>query len=383
MERKNAILVVEDKESKLFEGIQKIQGEVETEKTGYSEIHETLNQFSPHVVIFNLDHEKERVKEILDTYSDKHPHTYWALSAREMKADELVDFMRRGVSDFINQPLTPADFEGFLHRIENWDARHLIQEKHQVHSVYSFFSCKGGVGLSFIAANTAVAMAKRNLGRVLLADFVLQHGNTAELLDLAPHYTLVDLMENLERTDSKLLENSLQKHRSGVFVLPASKQLENAEPFPAKDTVDVLKIFKRTFNYTLVDAGHEFNTLSLATLDISNQIFVVTTPDLPSICNAKSALETFKKLGYKEDKVKLLLNRWHMKGEIECPVIEKNLDYPIFHKITDDPLLSLNSVNQGIPLHELSKNAEIVKSLDKFVERISTEAKKEERHDAA
>jgi pilus assembly protein CpaE len=221
-------------------------------------------------------------------------------------------------------------------------------------------------------------MAKKSPAKVLIADFVLQHGNVAEFLDISPQYTLLDLIENLERLDTKLLENTIHKHRSEVFVLPCPKQPEESEFFTAKETSEILKTLRSGFQYTILDIGHELNATTISCLDLSDLILLVTTPDIPSLCNTKAILQTFKKLGYTEEKVKLILNRWHMKGEIDTPLVEKNISYPIFHKLEEDVSLAINSLNQGIPISELSKNAGLVKSFDKLAKLVSETVKKGE-----
>ena len=134
----------------------------------------------------------------------------------------------------------------------------------------------------------------------------------------------------------------------------------------------MFKTLKESFNLLVLDVGHEINNVALACLDVSDTVFLVTTPDVPSLSNARIALEIFKKMGYKDNKVKLIVNRWHMKGGVEFPLIEKNLNVPIEQKIADDPLLVLKAVNQGVPLIELSKTAEIVKCFEKLAEQIQT-----------
>ncbi len=373
--KRNCILLVEDERGGLLEGIQDIPRDFETQKSDYCEVKDYLKNISPQAVVFNINGKNGEIKELLDTFRKEHPNTYWVISGDQISNVDLVEYMRHGVSDFIKQPLERNEINDLMQRIEYFQAKNNGQASSGGHSVISFFSCKGGVGLSFLAANMATMIAKHQLGRVILADFVLQHGNIAELLDMLPKYTLLDLMENFDRLDLKLLDSSLQKHKSGISVLPCPKNPEDSEYFAAKETADMLKVLKKSFNYTLLDVGHELNTTAISCLDVSDKIFLVATPDLPSLCNAKVALETFKKLSYKENKVKLLINRTGMKGEIETAIIEKNLDYTIDYKIADDTVHALEAINQGVPIHEVAKKSETTKSLYRLVMEIHNELK--------
>ena len=91
----------------------------------------------------------------------------------------------------------------------------------------------------------------------------------------------------------------------------------------------MIKKLRAAFHYTLLDLGHELNESTIHCLDISDKVLLITTPDLPSLCATKTALKTFRKLDYPEDKVKLILNRWGIKNEIELELIEKNLNFSI------------------------------------------------------
>lgn len=373
MEKDNAILIVEGKTGGLFQSLQQFHTPQKVEKVDYREAPEALGLRSPRLVIFDLDHQRDEAKKILGTFSPIRPQTSWVISTEVIDSEELVDFIRLGAADYLRQPVHETEFQDLLRRMDHLKVKKDPESHQETHKLFSFFSCKGGVGVSFLTVNLAVALTQKKSGHVLVADFVLQHGNLADLLDMNPSFTLLDLTQNVDRLDAKFLENSLPRHRSGVSILARPKQPEESELFLSKETPSVLQPLKESFDYVLLDGGHEFNATTLSCLDVSDLIFTVTTPDLPSLCNTKIALETFEKLGYPKDKVKLVLNRWHMKEEIESSMIEKHLSHPIFHKFPDDPSLVLTAMNRGVPLAELSKNSKLAQSFEEFAGRLAKE----------
>ena len=366
MEKNQTILIVEGKEGNLFEGLREVQRERKIERVDFSEAPETLRHQTPRLVIFNLDHQKEEAKKILSSFSPALPETFWAISAEAMSTEELVDFVRLGASDYLRQPLQEKEWQDLLRRMDHLKTKKVVEPPHESHQLISFFSSKGGVGLSFLAVNLAVALAKESGGSVALADLVLQHGNLSDLLDVEPTFTVLDLTQNLERLDKKFLENSIPKHRSGVYLVARPKQPEESERLSGKEMEPVLEALKQAFNYVVLDTGHEFTTVTLACLDRSEVIFTVTTPDLPSLCNTKLAWQTFQKLGYSQDKVKLILNRWHRKEEIDISAIEKNISYPIYHRFPEDSALVLSSMNRGVPVCDLDKRSKLAQSFEEL-----------------
>lgn len=369
MDAKHSILIVEGEEETLFQRILETKTDLGIRRIDFREARNELKKAPPFLLIFNLEHCREEAKLLARESSETLAETYAAVSAEELSLEETIDFMRLGVKDFLKQPLHKSDLENLLGRIEHWDTKRL-QERQKKPVLAGFFSSKGGVGVTLTAVNVAVSLAKKKAGRVLLADFDLQHGNVSEFLDMTPQYTLLDLLENRGRLDARLLEHSIQKHHSGIFILPHPKQLEDSEHFSEQATAEAVDILKRSFDHTLVDLGHELNPCALACLDACDVIFVMTTPDVPSLFNAKRSLEAFKKMGYAEGKVKLVLNRWKMKGQIDGSLINKHITHPVFQKIPEDVGIALSAVNQGIPISEISEKSELAKGFDQLAESI-------------
>lgn len=376
MEQKNPILIVEKENGGLFSNFSDKRGDFEAELTHYPNFKQKLSETSPHVVIFNVDDAENEVRTLLSECKHSYPNTYWVLSSKNMEANQLVNFMRMGASDFLKQPLDEPDMQNFFKRVEDWEMDQGASQNgaSKTHKTYGFFACKGGVGVSLMAVNMAAMLAKKEGIHVALIDYVMQHGNVHQMLDLENSFSLQELSENFERTDRKLLESSLMKHKSGISVLGCPKNLEDAEHLSTTDQKEVLKLLKSTFDYTLLDLGHEFTNATLSCLDFADTVFLLTTPDLSSLCSTKAALDTFKQLGYGQDKIKLILNRTQIKGGIESALIEKNLDYPIHAKLSEDPHTSMQAINQGMPLEDIHKKAKLVKELHKLIESLNPKA---------
>lgn len=359
MELHESILVIE-KNAALQKTLQEYRGSLEVECADPERLDGILEKKYPRAVIFNLNNPGQTLPELLERGLFKNgsgPQPYLALSGEAPTAGELIDYMRLGIQDFLRLPPDQAELDRFFLRLEKWQAQSHAVQTNGSSRLLAFFSFKGGVGTSLAAVNLAASLAGEAGENVLLTDWVLQHGNTAELTDVQPKYNLADFFHDRERVDTHFVENSFARHRSGLYVLPSPRQPEDSETIDAEAVTSLVGLFRQHFTSTVMDAGHEFNTVSLACLDQADTVYLLLVPELTSVCAAQRALEVFAKLGYPKEKVQLVLNRARMRGGLDAALIEKNLRHPFACQIPDDPKGALRAVNQGVLFRDMGKSS--------------------------
>ncbi len=337
-----------------------------------------LSRVHPQLIIYEMDGDSNLVGKTAQAVADEFSHIHWAVTGKQIDISTVVQFFRMGAIDFLAEPVQSEEMKRLIQKVVDLESQREQIGDRQNHRLIGFFSSKGGVGSSTLAVNTAVSLAAQNPGRVLLLDLVLQHGNVTDLLDIPPKYTISDLVENFDRLDVNLLENSIAKHASsGLYVLPCPRNPEDEESVTSAQTSEIFSFLKSAFHYVVADLGHEFSKTAISYLDLSDFIFLVATPDVPSLCNTRNTLAVLNKLSYGQEKVKVLLNRWHMKGEIDFSLIQKNFPMEVFCRIPDDATASLNAANQGKSLSAVAKKAEVTKAIEKLASEIMKFSEKE------
>ncbi|MBI1977626.1 MAG: AAA family ATPase [Candidatus Omnitrophica bacterium] len=345
-----------------------------------AQLKETLGRMHPHLVIYDTDGDTNSILKTATQMGNEFAEVQWAVVSKETDVDLILQFFRSGAIDFLKDPIQADDLKRLIQNVLDKVNDRDSSAKDDEHHTIALFSTKGGVGLTTIASNLAVEFAKKHSNDVLLLDLVLQHGNIADVLDLGLQYSLTDVIENFERLDAKLLANSLMKHKSGCYVLPSTKKPDDVEVVTSSHTAEIFQFLKGMFRYVITDVGHEFSRTSISFLDIADLILLVTTPDVLSLVNTRNAVDTFKQLGYSPDKIKLVLNRARMKGEIDPSLIKKNFAMEIFCELADDPITCLNAINQGKVLSELDKNAGVSKGVQRLGQLVSELQKKGTAH---
>ena len=131
----------------------------------------------------------------------------------------------------------------------------------------------------------------------------------ALFLGVRPKYSLLDAIDNLPRLDKHMLSSLVVKHKSGLAILAGSDQFDRPAGADASAIGEVFRVLARNYDYILVDAGNQINQQSEAALSGADHVFLVVTPDVPSIRNAQRLLNRLRQLGVNKDRVRILLNR--------------------------------------------------------------------------
>jgi len=236
--------------------------------------------------------------------------------------------------------------------------------------IVSIFSTKGGVGKSTIATNIATALAQKTEERVALVDFDLQFGDVSVMLNLYPERTVMELVKDIQSLDKELLEDYMMLHNSGVRVLPAPSRPEYAEFVTGGNVQRILRTLKESYKYIVVDMAPAFDDVNLATLDLSDSIMLLTTLDLPTIKNVKSGLHVMKTLNYRDDKISLILNRYHRNFGINVSDLEKTTEKKISHIVPEDSRTIIDAVNKGKPFVLNNPGSSVTKSIYNIVDEI-------------
>jgi pilus assembly protein CpaE len=238
-------------------------------------------------------------------------------------------------------------------------------------------SAKGGSGKTVTATNLAMLLAQRNdPARVCVVDADLQFGDVCLVLQLEPKLTMVNAAHELHRLDEPLLESLLTIHPSGLRVLAAPLEPAFADEISTAAMTEIITKLRGMFDYVIVDTASLLDELLLSLLERADQVLYVLDMDLPSVKNAKLALETLRLLKFPGSKVQLVLNRSNARARLDEKEIERSLKLKISAAIPSDGMVPA-SINEGRPVVESAPRSRVAKGFDSVYDLVVTNVKQD------
>jgi pilus assembly protein CpaE len=236
--------------------------------------------------------------------------------------------------------------------------------------VIAVMAGKGGSGKSVVATNLAIAMGMRNdPERVAIVDADLQFGDVALMLQLDPIRTIDDVVGQLDSMSDSRLDAALLRHESGLRVLAAPLLPVRGGEIPGKSVVEVIDRLRRLYDTIIVDTGPVFDDNLVTILEHADSVVTVVDMDLPSVKNAKVALDSLRSSGFPMERITMVVNRVNSKARLDLVELERSLGLRVGGSVPSDRLVP-QSVNEGIPLLALSPRSKVARSFMALAERL-------------
>ena len=211
------------------------------------------------------------------------------------------------------------------------------------------YSPKGGAGCTTVAVNLALALHNEETPAVLV-DANMQFGDAAVFLNEQGKNSIVDLTSRADELDPDIVEEVVIKHAvSGLHILAAPSRPEQAEQVTSEQVSKLLQYLRQLYAYVIVDTASYLNDVTLAVLDVSDLIILLTTQDIPAIKNARLFLDLLGTLGISQEKVAFVMNRYDKRIAITPEKIAENLKQEIVAVIPLDERVVIPAVNRGVP----------------------------------
>ncbi|CAN5849586.1 AAA family ATPase [soil metagenome] len=332
------------------------------------------------MVLLGPSYAKEMAMADIRAIHNEDPGLVLVLVAPEVTSDLLRSGMRVGLSDVIEAPLDEQKIEAAIGQF----AGDVLDRESRVAppvapgpgaesergKFITVMSAKGGSGKTVTATNVAMLLSRFEGKKVCLVDADLQFGDACLVLQLEPRYTMVNAAHEMHHLDADLLSSLLTEHPSGLKVLAAPLEPAFADDITTAGLMQMIDILRDSFDWIVVDTASMLDELLLSLIETADTVLMVVDMDLPSVKNAKLALETLRLLKFPTDKVRLVLNRANARARLDEKEIEGALKTKISASIPSDGAVAA-SVNEGRPVVESAPKSRIAQGFESVAELVA------------
>lgn len=247
--------------------------------------------------------------------------------------------------------------------------------------IISVYSPKGGTGCTTLAVNLALTLHNEDT-RVALVDGNLQFGDVAVFMNEQGKNTIIDLAPRAEELDPEIVEEVMLKHgASGIHILAAPSRPEYAEKVSSGQFTRVLEYLSQMYAYVVVDTASLLTDVTLAAIDVSDVVVLVTTQDIPSIKNCRLFLDLLQTLGIQRERILFAMNRYDKRITITPERVAENLKQEVSAVIPLDEATVMKAVNRGIPFVLESKNQPASRGIFSLAENVRARIASQETAD--
>ncbi len=329
----------------------------------------------PNVILVGLEEPPIRGLATLDALQQL-PDIPIVVYSSSMTPALMRQAMRTGARDFLEKPVSANELREVVYgllaqeeqrQLARWSSEAVSTARGMVITVAG---AKGGIGKSGIATNLALLLRQLTGQEVALVDSDAQFGDVATMLDLQAQRSIADLARSEEVIDRYTIVPYLTRHSSGIDVLLAASEPDDWQALQAPHLSSIMQALSETHEYVVVDTPGVMNDLVATSLHGSDFILLITSLEMSSIKDTRTAIRMLDSWGISRDRLRLLANDSTHAAAVTAKDIENITGLAVSYEIPFDAAVGL-AVQTGGPLVLLQPDNRYSRGLRTVAEALS------------
>lgn len=312
------------------------------------------------LIIFDINSkDSDRILEQVKVLKNKFSNLNFVAISYEISSALVVKTLKEGVREFLLKPIIQSILDAAVKKIE--DVKNNINQNYS--KTICIFSNKGGVGKTALAVNLAYEISKMETSKVCLLDLSFNTEDISTFLNITPKYKADYILNHIENCDEKMFLSMMNRYKdSNLYVLSLQENLKLNIKFTPNLVGKIISSLKNVFSKIIIDTSSSINETSVSILNNSDLVLVVGMMNLSSVKSCQKCFELFDNMGYNNDKIKLIINRYIQNTDLTLQDIEKTIGKEVFGKIPNNYLTLIDAINSGQTVFEANPQSNIAKA---------------------
>jgi len=295
----------------------------------------------------------------LEAFTTRHPGSPVVVIIENRSAEVLVAWLRAGCRQVIFKPIDPDDFARafrqalMMQRSSESEAQSVI-----------FIGAGGGLGVTSLLGNVAVETGQLADRRIVMIEMAFEPGGLCRLFDVKPARGLADLLEYEGQPDAAVIRKVMTGLSTGVSLLAGGgRESPFIECYRNHRLIEVLRILSRMTDILLFDLPPRICSGQTELFRSAHEIVIVTQQNVPALLDAARLVSRLHKLGIDSDQMRLVVNRFDRRHEIDLPAIEKTVGLSPFATVESDYERMQHSLNMSRPLRVFASDSQVRRNI--------------------
>ncbi len=286
---------------------------------------------------------------------------------KDRSADMMKKVLQAGADDILFWPLDPAPTTRLLLKIAG--------RRERLHNVRAGKLCAiastiGGVGVTSVSANLALALRYAFEKRVAIVDLDFRSSGLSSYLSLEPVRNISWLAAPGREINSIELGSALTAHSSGIQVLAASDFIDGPGSIAEDVIAQIYAVMRQLFDYVIIDCGGAIDNGVGETWKQCDQLLYVLEQSVNGIRCAWRFGQLFEQTKVSLIKPRFVINRFdpnHPAGEEQ---VAYALSDSIFARIPADPRAMQRREARGVDLWHASPGSPLISAYEELAEAV-------------
>lgn len=330
----------------------------------------------PNIILLALEDPPMRGLSTAESLVQHTPDTPILVYSSQHSPILMRQAMRAGARDFLEKPLHVRELRTAIHsvlaseeqrQLARWAEQSVAQARGTVVTVAG---AKGGTGKTTIAANLAVALRQVTGQEVAIVDGDAQFGDVAVMMTLDVRRSVADLAREETEINRQTIQPYLARHDSGVMALTAASEPDDWRALQANHVVDIAQALAETHEWVIMDTPGTMNEVVAASLNEAAIVLLVSSLDVSSIKDTKTALRILEAWAVGPERVRLIVNDITRAAAVTPEDVERATGKDITSLIAHDAQVGL-SVQTGIPIVQSNPRSRFAREVLGLAESIA------------